>query len=118
MSGWRSGANTLWCAVVEPFFLWILLYYTIPLRILFFFFFQAEDGIRDYKVTEVQTCALPISKPGYEFPKVCAAPRDRRRDPRDSPRPARRCSRVGVKRSGSGVFLEGGLSSGDRKSVV
>src|SRR5256885_12402549 len=29
---------------------------------LFFFFFQAEDGIRDYKVTGVQTCALPISE--------------------------------------------------------
>src|SRR6266446_8987106 len=28
---------------------------------IFFFFFQAEDGIRDYKVTGVQTCALPIS---------------------------------------------------------
>src|SRR5256885_11157637 len=27
----------------------------------FCFFFQAEDGIRDYKVTGVQTCALPIS---------------------------------------------------------
>src|SRR5688500_3364023 len=26
------------------------------------FFFQAEDGIRSYKVTGVQTCALPISK--------------------------------------------------------
>src|ERR1022692_5341078 len=26
----------------------------------FFLFFQAEDGIRDYKVTGVQTCALPI----------------------------------------------------------
>src|ERR1039457_7458839 len=25
-----------------------------------FFFFQAEDGKRDYKVTGVQTCALPI----------------------------------------------------------
>src|SRR5256885_9486763 len=25
------------------------------------FFFQAEDGIRDYKVTGVQTCGLPIS---------------------------------------------------------
>src|SRR2546426_12391621 len=29
--------------------------------VFFFFFFQAEDGIRDYKVTGVQTCALPIS---------------------------------------------------------
>src|SRR5256885_11755897 len=28
-----------------------------------FFFFQAEDGIRDYKVTGVQTCALPIYSP-------------------------------------------------------
>src|SRR5690349_22004073 len=26
----------------------------------FFFFFQAEDGIRDLYVTGVQTCALPI----------------------------------------------------------
>src|SRR2546430_9033432 len=28
----------------------------------FFFFFQAEDGIRDLTVTGVQTCALPISR--------------------------------------------------------
>src|SRR5256885_13169526 len=28
------------------------------------FFFQAEDGIRDYKVTGVQTCALPICRGG------------------------------------------------------
>src|SRR6266498_3356972 len=27
---------------------------------MFFFFFQAEDGIRDADVTGVQTCALPI----------------------------------------------------------
>src|SRR3982750_3014791 len=27
------------------------------------FFFQAEDGIRDWSVTGVQTCALPISSP-------------------------------------------------------
>src|SRR6266700_5044054 len=29
--------------------------------VFFFFFFQAEDGIRDFHVTGVQTCALPIS---------------------------------------------------------
>src|SRR2546427_3032006 len=34
-----------------------------------FFFFQAEDGIRDLTVTGVQTCALPIS---------CNAPRPKR----------------------------------------
>ena len=28
-----------------------------------FFFFQAEDGIRDTSVTGVQTCALPICRP-------------------------------------------------------
>src|SRR5256885_11070886 len=33
--------------------------------VLLFFFFQAEDGIRDYKVTGVQTCALPISLADY-----------------------------------------------------
>src|SRR5438093_6509923 len=29
-----------------------------------FFFFQAEDGIRDWSVTGVQTCALPIYTSG------------------------------------------------------
>src|SRR2546430_15328513 len=32
----------------------------------YFFFFQAEDGIRDLTVTGVQTCALPISCRGRE----------------------------------------------------
>src|SRR5690554_2220067 len=32
-----------------------------------FFFFQAEDGIRDADVTGVQTCALPISTPSKPF---------------------------------------------------
>src|SRR5438309_6012200 len=38
-----------------------------------FFFFQAEDGIRDGTVTGVQTCALPISLAfgGEDFP-LCA----------------------------------------------
>src|SRR5438093_5171232 len=31
-----------------------------PMRLSSFFFFQAEDGIRDWSVTAVQTCALPI----------------------------------------------------------
>src|SRR2546421_2634815 len=34
---------------------------THSLSCFFFFFFQAEDGIRDLIVTGVQTCALPIS---------------------------------------------------------
>src|SRR2546430_6629857 len=37
--------------------------------ICFFFFFQAEDGIRDLTVTGVQTCALPILLVAYrKFP--------------------------------------------------
>src|SRR5437773_5986252 len=33
----------------------------VGMLVLYFFFFQAEDGIRDRDVTGVQTCALPIS---------------------------------------------------------
>src|SRR5256885_10938663 len=36
-----------------------------------FFFFQAEDGIRDYKVTGVQTCALPISHAALPPKRFC-----------------------------------------------
>src|SRR2546429_4292188 len=32
-----------------------------------YFFFQAEDGIRDVAVTGVQTCALPISRGEFEI---------------------------------------------------
>src|SRR5262249_59616566 len=49
------------------------------------FFFQAEDGIRDWSVTGVQTCALPISSalgsPGAQgpFPPAPATLRGRLR---------------------------------------
>ena len=39
-----------------------------------FFFFQAEDGIRDSPVTGVQTCALPIYKIVVEPAKMNTAP--------------------------------------------
>src|SRR2546429_3941042 len=39
------------------------LYALTTLSYIFFFFFQAEDGIRDVAVTGVQTCALPILRP-------------------------------------------------------
>src|SRR2546429_2975069 len=44
----------------------------------FFFFFQAEDGIRDVAVTGVQTCALPIFSfgaccGGFSFSANCTA---------------------------------------------
>src|SRR5687767_15764909 len=37
-----------------------------------FFFFQAEDGIRDKLVTGVQTCALPISVGGRSVQRTDA----------------------------------------------
>src|SRR3989441_2536052 len=57
--------------VFSPFTIIVLLtvvifcsYFVSPLCMffVFFFFFQAEDGIRDKLVTGVQTCALPISR--------------------------------------------------------
>src|SRR5438876_3804050 len=39
-----------------------------------FFFFQAEDGIRDGRVTGVQTCALPICRPPSHTPTPAPEP--------------------------------------------
>ena len=50
-SSWRAG-----CILC----LFLMLCVAVNSGFRFFFFFQAEDGIRDYKVTGVQTCALPI----------------------------------------------------------
>ena len=48
------------------------LYFVLYRKLLcsFFFFFQAEDGIRDDLVTGVQTCALPI----FLNRKTCETP--------------------------------------------
>src|SRR3712207_7169900 len=49
---------------MSTMYLLLCLYFIFSARmiehLLFFFFFQAEDGIRDIGVTGVQTCALPI----------------------------------------------------------
>src|SRR5690348_17680434 len=42
------------------FYLFFFCMFILLFLFLFFFFFQAEDGIRDGRVTGVQTCALPI----------------------------------------------------------
>src|SRR6266550_609718 len=39
-------------------------------NLFFYFFFQAEDGIRDVAVTGVQTCALPIWLPARRLPLI------------------------------------------------
>src|SRR5256885_6584840 len=54
---------------------------------IFFFFFQAEDGIRDYKVTGVQTCALPVFRElvyhglARALPRILQQPANRQRLP-------------------------------------
>src|SRR5688572_31404506 len=66
----------------------------VGLCVFLFFFFQAEDGIRDLTVTGVQTCALPISRggPPAARPLPGRSPRVRRRAARGTwppPRTAR-----------------------------
>src|SRR5256885_17161815 len=78
------------------------------MRISDFFFFQAEDGIRYYKVTGVQTCALPIYR-GSGGGRYVA------REPRAAPGRA-----AGTPRARPRVGHGGGrrpAGRGDRKSV-
>src|SRR5476651_2784207 len=55
---------------------------------IFFFFFQAEDGIRDIGVTGVKTCALPISRPDPEGLPPARSPPAAPRIPDSHPAPA------------------------------
>src|SRR5699024_11404307 len=72
-------------SVFAPFFLCV-----------FFFFFQAEDGIRDRNVPGVQTCALPICRGPWAPTHTCSRParrgQPRRRHAR-GPCPDARCAR-------------------------
>src|SRR5256886_9718235 len=83
----------------------------------FFFFFQAEDGIRDLTVTGVQTCALPISveEPHDELrhERLGREGATRPRAPEVREVPALRHQTVETAR-----VSEDALDSIDRKSVV
>src|SRR5260370_23662156 len=59
-----------------------------------FFFFQAEDGIRDSSVTGVQTCALPIS--GSKTAKDSGRAKQPRNCPSSSTTETLRCSTGGL----------------------
>src|SRR5690606_40088404 len=66
------------------------------------FFFQAEDGIRDFHVTGVQTCALPISARTGPAPRtVTASPwqGNPRSPPRSAPAPEAPRTPPGTRRS-------------------
>src|SRR2546430_7663615 len=82
----------------------------------FFFFFQAEDGIRDLTVTGVQTCALPISSPGSQARDGLGGGR------RSHPRPLGQADAVARARRDRGHQRRRGVGPGgrrkDRKSVV
>src|SRR5690606_40751641 len=64
------------------------------LSLVFSFFFPAEDGIRAFHVTGVQTCALPISERRWR--------RRRRRQPAGTPSPTLRSRRAHGAASGRG----------------
>src|SRR6267154_1979482 len=82
----------------------------------FFFFFQAEDGIRDGRVTGVQTCALPIfssAAPDRRWQRANSrAPAGRRAEPEAGARPCRsarpaRSARAGADLGGGRRALGG-----------
>src|SRR5258706_9192059 len=87
--------------------------------LMLFFFFQAEDGIRDWSVTGVQTCALPISG---RLTRV-----RRRRNPggrlrgagrREVPQIQRQRAAASVVHPNGRVALAEQIRDLDRKSVV
>src|SRR2546427_8267358 len=81
----------------------------------FFFFFQAEDGIRDLTVTGVQTCALPISR---RPSRGTAAPCRRRAVKRGYPRGAgtvRLCRDLGAVERLLQQRLVDAVRSGERR---
>src|SRR5262249_59845864 len=58
------------------------------------FFFQAEDGIRDWSVTGVQTCALPIWEKARPE-GTGSSPGTTRAAARPAGGPRRRCAEIG-----------------------
>src|SRR5258706_1806837 len=64
---------------------------SVAVNDVYFFFFQAEDGIRDWSVTGVQTCALPIS---HAFPAPRDVPHRENGGPRLPPKVQKRKLRI------------------------
>src|SRR5947209_12980486 len=93
-----------------------------------FFFFQAEDGIRDIGVTGVQTCALPLllairPSRSTRSRSLAAGPDSALRDPRFLRPAARMLSEPAITLGGDDVLRgrdaeSDRMEGGDRKSVV
>src|SRR5260370_13115862 len=85
--------------------------YVWLVSIVFFFFFQAEDGIRDSSVTGVQTCALPIWRWVSDAQEQGERVR-RRRPPRRQGQARGRQGREGGGRSRRAAHRAGDRSAG------
>src|SRR2546429_2435059 len=120
----------------------MFLSWQVYLGFMLFFFFQAEDGIRDVAVTGVQTCALPILNdgrmPNWNGPRQLPERRPKKGAPnrpskRNRPGDRRPLSTPVDRRLGFGSARDGGAVPGfalgracagttaehrDRKSVV
>src|SRR5256885_5414231 len=95
----------------------VFLFYVGVFLVVFFFFFQAEDGIRDYKVTGVQTCALPIFHAQPGLTELLAVTRLCSKRWASSRRRSLRISAACQRRFSSSVAGTS-VGTGDRKSVV
>src|SRR5947209_10509085 len=78
----------------------------LSLLLFLFFFFQAEDGIRDIGVTGVQTCALPI------FPVARNAPSSSRLPTQSTVRPRSPSRRATSRHTGIGTHRFSLLAKG------
>src|SRR2546430_3185900 len=76
-----AGAMIVWRFILSCF----TSFNTVCDAMFFFFFFQAEDGIRDLTVTGVQTCALPISAARFRSYPRAAVPQEPGRPARLQP---------------------------------
>src|SRR5207249_9203712 len=83
--------------------------------LLLFFFFQAEDGIRDRNVTGVQTCALPICSRSYGVRSPSRVASGRLRHP-TTPTKTRGVRRRGVLVCGKAVRF--GFSSRPKSTAL
>src|SRR2546430_12574601 len=88
-------------------------------QLVYYFFFQAEDGIRDLTVTGVQTCALPISltKTARQWTAGQPAPNTTAVALNTSAKPETTRENIGSD-SIEGLPVRGVRVTQDRKSVV
>src|SRR5260370_5668198 len=91
---------------------------TLHQRLVVFFFFQAEDGIRDSSVTGVQTCALPISPAPVSDPGPAVPDETPGSGPATGPGPAKPSKTATDKLTRLLQQIPLGDGAKDRKSVV